>query len=78
VGVDAGKVAVYQGIPAQVLGFRFSHVEVQTEIDARDAMAIPTYRDLPNGLTAPSREDALQIVEEIDKSIAAATDGSAR
>jgi protein phosphatase len=77
VGVDAGKVAVYQGIPAQVLGFRFSHVEVQTEIDARDAMAIPTYRDLPNGLTAPSREDALQIVEEIDKSIAAA-DGRAR
>jgi serine/threonine protein phosphatase PrpC len=78
VGVDAGRVAVYQGIPAQVLGFRFSHVEVQTEIDASEAMAIPTYRDLPDGLTAPSREDALQIVEEIERTVAASAEGPSR
>jgi protein phosphatase len=78
VGIDAGKVAVFQGIPAEVIGFRLSHVEVQSEIDATDAMAIPTYRDLADGFTAPSREEAIQIVEEIDKTVAAAAEGNTR
>ena len=78
VGIDAGKVAVFQGIPAEVIGFRLSHVEVQSKIDAADAMAIPTYRDLADGLTAPSREEAIQIVEEIDKTVAAAAEGNTR
>jgi hypothetical protein len=47
-----------------------SEEEIQTEIDATDATAIPTYADLASGLTAPSREEALQIVEEIDKTTA--------
>jgi protein phosphatase len=77
VGIDQGKVAVYQGIPAEVLGFRLSHVEIQTEIDAAKATAIATYSDLANGLTAPSRGEALQIVAEIGRSVTAAAEGSA-
>ncbi len=74
VGIDQGRVVIYQGIPAEVLGFRLSHVEVQTDIMAGDVPQIPPWDDLERGLTAPSREDALQIVGEIDRAVSAAVE----
>jgi serine/threonine protein phosphatase PrpC len=72
VGIDDGDVAVFQGIPAEALGFQLSHVEVQTTIPAADVTDNPLWSNLPNGLTAPSREEALQIVEEMRAFIATA------
>lgn len=77
VGESGGSVAVFQGIPAEVLGFRLSHVEVLTEISAADATADPRWATLAEGLTAPSREDALQILDEMRRALTAAPAGSA-
>jgi protein phosphatase len=65
VGVANGHVAVYQGIPAELLVFDLSHVDVETDISAEAAMDLPVYEALPDGINATSREDALSIVEQI-------------
>ena len=70
VGVADDKVAVYQGIPAKPLGLSLSSVDTITEIPAADADALELYRDLPQGITADSREDALAIVERIRTDVA--------
>jgi hypothetical protein len=65
VGEANGRVAVYQGIPATVAGFHFSHVEVQTTIPAAEVEALPSYEQLPDGITADSRAEAFQIIDRI-------------
>ena len=65
VGESGGHVAVYQGIPAEFAGVRLSHVELQTDIAAADATALPPYQGLADGITANDREEALAIVEQI-------------
>lgn len=69
VGVANGHVAVYQGIPAEVLGFELSHVDVETDISADEAMALPLYSGLADGINATSREDALGIVDQIEEDL---------
>ena len=70
VGVADDKVAVYQGIPANPLGLSLSSVDTITEIPAADAAALELYHDLPQGITADSRDDALAIVERIRTDVA--------
>jgi protein phosphatase len=65
VGQSDGQVAVFQGIPARPLGISLSSVDTQTEIPAAEVVAQPVYRDLPDGISAESREDAFAIVEQI-------------
>ena len=48
VGEADGKVAVFQGIPANPLGLSLSNVDTTTEIDAADRRSpCEVYRDLP-------------------------------
>ncbi len=72
VGESTGKVAVFQGLPAQPLGISLSHVDTTTEIDASAAVALVVYRDLPEGISAESRDRAFAIVEQIRADIAEA------
>jgi PPM family protein phosphatase len=65
VGVAEERVAIYQGIPASILGFDLSHVELQTEIPAADAQALPLYANLADGLNQNSREEAELLVQQI-------------
>ena len=77
VGVADGKVAIFRGIPAQLLGFELSSPQVLTEIDAAEATAHPFYADLADGFTADDRADAERRVEEIRTTLAqASTDGA--
>jgi len=69
VGVANGHVAVYQGIPATVLGFELSHVDLETDILAADAEALPLYANLADGLNANGRDDALHIVDQIRRDL---------
>ena len=73
VGADDGHVAVFQGIPADVAGFDLHHVVVETTIPAGDAEKLAVYRTLGDGITADSRTDADQIVEQIRTDVARAT-----
>jgi serine/threonine protein phosphatase PrpC len=72
VGEASGHVAVYQGIPAEPAGIPLSHVELETDIPADQASALQFYGDLPDGITANSRDEALAIVEQIRSDVKAA------
>lgn len=71
VGEANDHVAVYQGVPASVLGYRLSHVDVETALPAADVAALPLYAGLADGINANSREDALAIVERMRKDLRA-------
>jgi serine/threonine protein phosphatase PrpC len=65
VGDDGGRVAIYNGIPTTVLGFKLSHVQETTELSATDAERLAYWRDLKDGITAGSFEEAQSIVDRI-------------
>ena len=71
VGVADGHVAIYQGIPAEIAGFRLHHVVVETTIQASRAESLAVYRDLEQGITADDRSAADAIVEQIRRDVAA-------
>jgi len=72
VGEASGHVVVYQGIPAELFGLRLSHVELETDIPADEAAALQFYGELPDGITANSRDEAIAIVEQIRNDVKAA------
>jgi protein phosphatase len=72
VGVSNGRVAVYRGIPAEVAGVALHSVVVETSIPAEDAVALPLYRELGDGITAADREAAEAIVRQIRVDVASA------
>ena len=77
VGVsDGGNVAIYQGIPASVLGFELSHIEVETPIAAAQALATGFHDGLNEGINVGSRSEANQLVAQIRKDVGQATRGS--
>jgi protein phosphatase len=65
VGEANGRVTIYQGIPAEVLGFDLSHVVVETNLPAAEAAASPLYAGITDGVNVDSREEAQQIVDDI-------------
>jgi serine/threonine protein phosphatase PrpC len=74
VGESSGRVAVFQGIPARVAGFRLSQVvEIERDIPATKAQQLPLFTDLPSGITTSSRTAAEQIVRTIRVQVGGAT-----
>jgi PPM family protein phosphatase len=65
VGEDEGRVAIFNGIPVDVLGFRLSHVQETTELSAVDAERLAYWRRLKDGITASTFEQAQSIVDSI-------------
>ena len=69
VGVDDGKVAVFQGIPSRPLGLTMSHTEEVTDIPSSVAVRLQPWRGLDDGITANSRDDAEALVEQIRQDV---------
>ncbi len=69
VGDSDGKVAIYNGIPAKVLGFELSHVEEATPLSAPRAEQLQPWHDLGDGITAGSFEEARSIVDQIERDL---------
>ena len=69
VGDSDGKVAIYNGIPAKVLGFELSHVEETTGLPATRAEQLQPWHDLGDGITAGSLEEARSIVDQIERDL---------
>jgi protein phosphatase len=65
VGVANEHVAIYQGIPADVFGFQLSHVVEQTDIPAADAIALPFYAELRQGINVDTQHVAEVRVQQI-------------
>ena len=76
VGESDGKVAVFQGVPATLGGFSFSHVELVTDIPAAEVAQLPQYPALADGITANDRDEALGIVEQIRSDLVDASVGT--
>ena len=70
VGVSAGRVAIFRGVPTEVAGFELHSVVLETTIPAEDAQSLALYRDLSDGITADDREGADAIVEQIRRDVA--------
>ncbi|HSL11587.1 MAG TPA: Stp1/IreP family PP2C-type Ser/Thr phosphatase, partial [Actinomycetota bacterium] len=65
VGVENGNVAIFRGIPAEIVGFDLSRVELETAIPAEDAMALPAYEGLADGINQNDQAEAEALVEQI-------------
>jgi PPM family protein phosphatase len=72
VGVSDGRVAIYQGVPAQPLGIHLSHVVVVTELDATAIQRLEYYKTLSDGISANDQADAENIVTQMRKDLKAA------
>jgi protein phosphatase len=71
VGVSNGRVAIFRGVPTEVVGLKLHAVVVETTIPAAEAEELALYRDLSEGITAENREAADAIVEAIREDLAA-------
>jgi protein phosphatase len=71
-GESNGRVTVFQGIPAAPLGFELSDVVEVTELPAEEVTRFPEYRDLGEGITAESEEDAQAILDQMRADVNAA------
>lgn len=69
VGDSNGRVAIYNGIPTEVLGFELSHVKQVTNLDARQAERLQPWSDLKDGITAKNLSVARTIVEQIRRDL---------
>lgn len=65
VGVAGGRVAVFRGIPSEILWFRLHHLVVLTQLPASDVQELSFYERLGEGITAENRPAADDIVRQI-------------
>jgi PPM family protein phosphatase len=69
VGVSGTNVALYRGIPAEPLGLDLSTLVEETAIPADQATQLAEYRDLEDGITAESEEEARSIIAQIQADV---------
>ncbi|HYZ10592.1 MAG TPA: Stp1/IreP family PP2C-type Ser/Thr phosphatase [Actinomycetota bacterium] len=69
VGASGGNVALYRGIPAEPLGFDLATLVEETQIPADAATQLAEYRDLEEGVTADSEEEARSIIAQIQADV---------
>jgi PPM family protein phosphatase len=78
VGVAGDRVAVFQGIPAEILGFELHHVVEVTDLPAAQVEGLELYSGLRRGITESNRADAIQIVEQMREDLNTRTAGGAQ
>jgi protein phosphatase len=69
VGDADGRVAIYKGIPASVAGLDLSHVVEATELATAEVERFQVWRDLHDGITAKSFQDAQSIVTSMRRQV---------
>lgn len=69
---EGGRVALYQGIPREVFGYRLYEPVEETDILAVEAAtAARGWERLPEGITAGSEREAREVIEQIRRDIEA-------
>lgn len=71
VGIANEHVAIFQGVPAEPLGYHLSHVVEETDLGASDVLTLELYRTLDQGINADTREQAQALVEQMRKDLKA-------
>jgi protein phosphatase len=72
VGVDGGRVAMFQGMPVEILGYELHRTVEVTDLSATQAMELRPWSQLDEGITAESEEEARGITETIRRDLAEA------
>jgi len=72
VGVQDGRVAVFNGIPARPLGLRLSHPESVSDVSAAAAERLQPWQGLSEGITTDDRAAADALVTQIRSDVTAA------
>jgi protein phosphatase len=72
VGVEGERVALFRGIPVEILGYELHEVVEVTSLSADDAMQLRPWRQLADGITADSEQEARTIIATIELDLAAA------
>lgn len=73
VGVHDGDVALYRGIPAEILGFDLFTLVERTDLPADGAAELQPYRELEGGITADSEEEARDVIRQIEDDLERST-----
>jgi PPM family protein phosphatase len=76
VGDSGGRVAIFNGIPTKVLWFNLSHVTETTDISAAAAERLQPWKDLKQGHTVGSLEQARALVRQIRTDVEGGSGGS--
>jgi serine/threonine protein phosphatase PrpC len=71
VGDADGQVAIYNGIPSEIVGFKLSRVEEITDLQTVQAERLQPWKGIESGITASSFQDAQAIVDQIRLDIGA-------
>jgi PPM family protein phosphatase len=78
VGVAGDYVAVFQGIPAEVLGFQLHHAVEITDLRADEVEQLEFYEGLRRGKTQTDREAAFNYIEQMRTDLNNLTAGGAK
>jgi serine/threonine protein phosphatase PrpC len=71
VGLEGERVALFQGMPVEVLGYELRRVVEVTDLSADQAMQLRPWRHLADGITAQSEQEARSILATIERDLAA-------
>lgn len=72
VGVEGGRVALFQGMPVEILGYELHRTVEVTDLSATEAMDLRPWSQLDEGITAESEEEARGIIGTIRRDLAEA------
>ena len=72
VGTEGDRVALFQGMPVSILGYELNRVVEVTDLSAVRAMELRPWRQLDDGITAESEEEARSIIDTIRRDLAEA------
>jgi PPM family protein phosphatase len=75
VGVADGRVAVFRGLPSDVLGLDLSTLVRTTDLQAAEAEEITEWAGLGDGIAVGDEEEANQVVEQIAADVDRAREG---
>lgn len=78
VGVAGDQVAVFQGIPAEILGFKLHHAVEVTDIQVQQVEQLGFYANLRDGQTQSSRDEAFRYIEKMRSDLNTLTAGGAK
>jgi protein phosphatase len=72
VGTQDGRVTLFQGMPVVILGYELRRSVEVTDLSATRAMELRPWRQLDEGITAESEEEARSIIGTIRRDLAEA------
>ena len=70
VGVEGENVAIFRGVPSELLGFELSSPEVVTPITAAQTQQLQFFSGLTDGIPVADRAAADEIVRQIEQDLA--------